>query len=56
MILFANVRNVKGEGKYIFRCREVATLSFTNKITYPHCFLTAYKMMSLPSILAGALD
>ena len=32
------------------------TLLITNAITYPHCFLTAYKMTLRPSILAGMLD
>ena len=33
-----------------------STLSLPNAVTYPHCFLTAYKMTSCPSMLAGVLD
>ena len=33
-----------------------STLSLTNVVTYPHCFLTAYKMTSRPSILAETSD
>ena len=31
-------------------------LSLPNFVTYPVCFLTAYKMMSCPSFLAQVLD
>ena len=33
-----------------------STLSLTNVITYPYCFLTANKMTSHPSVLAGTSD
>ena len=29
---------------------------FLANVNYPHCFLTAYKIMSRPSILAGTLN
>ena len=37
-----------------FNCTQV--LSLTNVVTYPLHFLTAYKMMSRHSILAGMSD
>ena len=49
---------------YIHQKRDVfylhlyqgSTLSLTNVVTYPHCFLTAYKMTSRSSVLAGMSD
>ena len=33
-----------------------STLSLTNIITYPHCFLTAYKRLRRLTVLTGTLD
>ena len=38
------------------RSHQGSLLSLPNFVTYPVCFLTAYKMMSCPSFLAQVLD
>ena len=43
---------VKGEGKII----PFLVYTESHEHTQPHCFLTAYRMTSHPSVLAGTLD
>ena len=56
-ILLKHLNRYVFSSPFTFIYTKVAsTPSLPNGVTYPHCFLTAYKMTSCPSVLAGKSD
>ena len=56
VLFYVHRKGMSFPSPFTFIHPKVSTLSHSNVITYPHCFLTAYKMTSRPSVLAGTSD
>ena len=55
-LLYVHLRRTTFSLSLYLRSHQGSTPTLTYFVIYPLCFLTAYKMMSHPSVLAGTSD